>query len=190
MEFVISVTGDPVSALGALQAVMKDDDTFIAVAAGSEKLDGLLDICISAGASRTYRLMDEDFKGSDTWALARIYAAFVGKYSPEMEIMIFSRYSSVLPMLAHLIGVQQFCYVTEIGRDAEGIFVTQDYGDERRKCRVPRGSVISLKEDADFSYEDRSSSISKIEIVDREGLELAKMSVGFPGSRVFAREVC
>mgnify|MGYP000867915849 CR=1 FL=1 len=190
MEYVLSVTGDPASALGALQAVMKNDDTLIAVAIGAEKLDDTLNTCISAGASRTYRLMDEDFKGSDTWALARIYAAFVQKYSPEMELMIFSRYSSALPMLAHLIGVQQFCYVTEIASDAEGIIVTQDYGDERRKCRVPRGSVISLKENTQFSYEDKSASASKIENIDREGLELAEMSVGFRGSRVFAREVC
>ncbi|MGE0015622.1 MAG: hypothetical protein AB7S83_05535 [Candidatus Methanomethylophilaceae archaeon] len=190
MDYVLFVTGSPDSALGMLQSVMQDGDTFSAAAVGGEKLDKMLNVCISAGASETYRLMDKGFMGSDTWALARIYAAFVGKYRPGAEALIFARYSSAMPMLAHLIRAQQFCYVTEIARDAEGMIVTQDYGDEKRKCRVPPGSVISLKEDVQIPFQDKSASTSDIEILGRDDLELAEKSVGLYGSRVFIREVC
>ncbi len=190
MDYVLFVTGGPESALGMLQSFMQDGDTFSVAAIGGEKLDEMLNICISAGASEAYRLMDKSFIGSDTWALARIYAAFVGKYSPGAEALIFARYSSAMPMLAHLLRAQQFCYVTEIARDDEGMIVTQDYGDENRKCRVPPGSFISLKEDVKFPFQDKSASISDVIILGREDLELAEMSVGSCGSRVFEREVC
>lgn len=190
MEYVLSVTGDPASAIGALQNVMQDGDTFTAVAIGTAKLDGMLNKCISAGSSKTYRLMDESFKGSDSWAMARIYAAFIEKYCNDAESIIFTRYSTTLPMLAHLIAAQQFCYVSDMGRDDDGLYVVQDYGDEKRRCRVPRGSVISFKEDFESKYEDKGASSSEIKVIGREPLELAERSVGFAGSRVFAREVC
>lgn len=190
MDHVLFVTGNPGPALGVLQSLIQDGDTFSAVAIGGDKLDDMLKTCTSAGASGIYRLMDEGFMGSDTWALARIYAAFVGKYSPDAETFIFARHSSAMPMLAHLIRAQQFCYVTEIVRDAEGIVATQDYGDERRICRVPRGSVISLKDDLQIPFERKSARTPDVKILGREDIELAERSVGFCGSRVLAREVC
>jgi electron transfer flavoprotein beta subunit len=190
MDYVLFVTGGPDSALGMLQSVMQEGDTFSAVAIGGEKLDEILDTCISAGASETYRLMDKAFIGSDTWALARTYAAFAGKYHPGAEALIFARYSSAMPMLAHLIRAQQFCYVADMERDDLGMIVTQDYGDDRRRCRVPSGSVISLKEGVDIPFQDKGASTSDVRILGLEDLELAEMSVGSFGSRVFEREVC
>lgn len=187
MEYVISVIGDPTSAIGTTQSLMVEKDTLTAISIGSDKLNEMLGICITGGAEKVYRLMDEDFVGSDTWALSRIYAAFVGKYCPDMHLMIFSCYSSAMPMLAHLLKVQQFCYVTEIGKDDDGIFVIQDYGDEIRRCRVPPGSIISLGEKVDIPYSKKSSD-TKIEVLGREDLELAESSVGFKGARV--KEVC
>lgn len=189
MEYVISVMDDPASAIGAAQSLMAEEDTLTAIAAGSDKLNEILEKCIFGGARKVYRLMDKDFIGSDTWAMSRIYAAFIGKYCPDMSIMIFSRYSSIMPMLAHLLKAQQFCYVTEIGKDDEGIFAVQDYGDESRRCRVPPGSIISLADKVKIPFSERSSD-TKIEVLGREALELAISSVGFKGSRVLVKEVC
>lgn len=187
MDYVISVIGDPSSAIGAAQSLMAKGDALTAISIGSDKLDEMLGTCISGGAKKAYRLMDKDFMGSDTWAMSRIYAAFIGKYCPDMHLMIFSCYSSTMPMLAHLLKAQQFCYVTEIGQDDDGIFVIQDYGNEVRRCRVPTGSIISLADKIKIPY-SKISSEAKIEVLGREKLELAISSVGFKGSRV--KEVC
>lgn len=187
MEYVISVIGDPASAIGAAQSLMVEEDTLTAISIGSDKLNEMLEICISGGAKNAYRLMDKDFMGSDVWALSRIYAAFVGEYCPDMHLMIFSCYNSTMPMLAHLLKAQQFCYVTEIGKDEEGIFVTQDYEGEVRRCRVPVGSIISLADKVNIPY-SKINSDAKIKVLGREDLELAEKSVGFKGARV--KEVC
>ncbi len=189
MEYVISVLGDPASAIGTAQSLMVEEDVLTAVSIGSDKLDEMLRACISGGAKKVYRLMDKDFMGSDTWAVSRIYAAFIGKYCPDMHIMIFSCYSPTMPMLAHLLGAQQFCYVTEIGKDDEGIFVVQDYDGEVRRCRVPSGSIVSLLDKVGIPYSKMDSDV-KIEVLGREDLELAVNSVGFKGSRVLVKEVC
>ena len=189
MDYVISVIGDPSSAIGAAQSLMAKGDALTAISIGSDKLDEMLGTCISGGAKKAYRLMDKDFMGSDTWAMSRIYAAFIGKYCPDMHLMIFSCYSSTMPMLAHLLGVQQFCYVTEIGKDDEGIFVVQDYDGEIRRCRVPYGSIVSLTNKMEIPYSKMNPDV-KIEVLGRENLELAVNSVGFKGSRVLVKEVC
>ncbi len=189
MEYVISVMDDPASAIGVAQSLMFEEDTLTAIAVGSDKLNEVLGTCISGGAEKAYRLMDKDFMGSDTWAMSRIYAAFIGKYCPDMHLMIFSRYSTTMPMLAHLLKAQQFCYVTEIGQDDDGIFAVQNYGDEVRKCRVPPGSLISFADNIEAPYSKKSSD-AKIEVIGRESLELAEGSVGFKGSRILAKEVC
>lgn len=189
MEYVISAVGDPDSALGAAQMLLSEGDTMTALAVGNEKRDDVLETCISGGAVKAYRLMDRDFMGSDTWALSRIYAAFIGKYSPDMQIMIFTGYDPIVPMLAHLMKVQQFCYVVEVGRDGEGIFVRQDYGDEMRKCRVPVGSIIAMAEEIDIPYSEKKGDV-EIEVLGRTDLELAENSVGIKGSRVVKKEVC
>lgn len=189
MEYVISVAGDPSSAIGVAQSLMSEKDSLISVTMGAEKSNPLLEECISGGASKAYRIMDRDFMGSDSWVLSRIYAAFLQEYCPEAELMIFSRFSSVVPMLAHLMQVQQFCYVTEIGRDEDGIYVTQDYDGEKRRCRVPAGSVISLSEDLSMDYSKKDSK-AEIEVLGRKELKLAEFSVGVKGSRIVTLGVC
>ncbi|HKM09909.1 MAG TPA: hypothetical protein VJX93_05450 [Candidatus Methanomethylophilaceae archaeon] len=189
MEYVISAVSNPDSALGATQTLTSEGDTVTALAVGTEKKDDLLETCISGGAANAYRLMDQDFMGSDTWALSRIYAAFIGKYCPDMQLMIFTSYDPIVPMLAHLMKIQQFCYVTEVGRDDEGIFVKQDYGDEIRKCRVPAGSIISMGDGVNIQYSEKEVD-TEIMVLGRKDLELAKNSVGIQGSRVIKKEVC
>lgn len=189
MEYVISVTDNPSSAIGFVQSIMRDDDALISVAMGNERLDPFLEECISGGASRAFRIMDRDFMGSDSWVLSRIYAAFIEEYCSDMELMVFSRYSSTVPMLAHLLQVQQFCYVTEIGRDDEGIYAIQDYDGNIRKCRVPKGSVVCLAEEADMPYSKKDSNAG-IEIIGRKELKLAEFSVGIRGSRIITLGAC
>lgn len=189
MEYVISVAGDPSSALGSLQSIMGDDDTLACVAMGTEKLEPLLNECISGGASRAFRIMDQDFMGSDSWVLSRIYTAFIGEFCPEMGLIVFSGYSSTVPMLAHLLQVQQFCHVIELERDDEGIYAIQDYDGEIRKCRVPLGSVVSMAEGASVSYSKKDTD-AEIEVIGRIELKLALPSVGIRGSRIITLGAC
>lgn len=189
MEYVISVSGDPSSAIGAAQSLIGENDTLISVAMGPERMNPVLEETVSGGASKAFRIMDPDFMGSDSWVLSRIYAAFTDEYCKDLGLIIFSRFSSVVPMLAHLLQVQQFCYVKEIGRDDGGIYAIQDYGGEERKCRVPKGSVISLAEDASIPYSEKNSD-AKVEVIGRKELKLAELSVGIRGSRVVTVGEC
>lgn len=189
MEYVISVAGDPSSAIGAAQLLMGEDDTLVSVAMGPERMNPVLEETVSGGASKAFRIMDPEFMGSDSWVLSRIYAAFVDEYCNGPGLIIFNKFSSVVPMLSHLLQVQQFCYVREIGRDDGGIYVIQDYGGEERKCRVPEGSVISLAEGASMPYSKKDSDAA-IEVIGRKELKLAEPSVGIRGSRVVTVGEC
>ena len=108
---------------------------------------------------------------------------------PERGLIVFSGYSSTVPMLAHLLQVQQFCYVTEIGRDNEGIYAIQNYDGDTRKCRVPVGSVVSMAEDVRIPYSKKESD-AEIEVVGRKELKLALPSVGIRGSRIITLGAC
>ncbi|MGI6472461.1 MAG: hypothetical protein ACOX1N_05305 [Candidatus Methanomethylophilaceae archaeon] len=189
MEYVISVADDPSSAIGAAQSLMGEKDSMISLAIGPERLNPLLEECKSGGASKTFRIMDRDFMGSDSWVLSRIYAAFIDEYCSDAGLIIFSRYSSAVPMLSHLLQVQQFCYVREIGRDDVGIYVIQDYDGVERKCRVPAGSVVSLAENVSIPYSKKDSD-AEIEVIGRKELKLAEFSVGIKGSRIITLGEC
>ncbi len=189
MEYVISVSGNPSSAIGAAQSLMEENDTLISVAMGPERMNPIIEECVSGGASKAFRIMDPDFMGSDSWVLSRIYAAFTGEYSSDTALIIFDRYSSAVPMLSHLLQVQQFCYVREIGRDEGGIYVVQDYDGEKRRCRVPPGSVVALAEDVSIPYSKKDSE-AEIEVIGRSQLKLAEFSVGIMGSRIVTLGEC
>ena len=93
---------------------------------------------------------------------------------------------AVGPVAAQL-GVQQFAYTEELTRDGDEFIAVQDYGDTRRTCRVPRGSVVS------FGAVDPNGSLPtisgylrargmEVHEVDRVAIGLGVYSVGLKGS--------
>jgi electron transfer flavoprotein alpha/beta subunit len=89
--------------------------------------------------------------------------------------------------VARLLDVQQFCYTDSLTIEGDCFVAVQDYGDTRRACRVPKGSVIS------FSSLDLRGALptargymdslgKEIITLDRVALGLGLYSVGGKGS--------
>ena len=186
MKFLLIVSDNPSGGLSAIKSISGEGDVLVSAALGTEKLNGSLKKCLDSGASEAYRIMDGDFLGSDTWAVSRIYAAFVEEFASDADLIIFDGYSSAGPSLAHLIQAQQFCYVTEIKRKDGRISAVQDYGDEKRECAVPKKSVLALvKNDTEPNV---SAEDGRIKVLSRCDIGLAEYSVGAKGSKITVSE--
>lgn len=186
MKFLLVLSENPSGGLSVANPVLREGDTFVAAALGAEKLNGFLKKCLDSGASEAYRIMDDDFVGSDTWAVSRIYAAFIDTFAPDADLIVFDGYSSAVPSLAHLIQTQQFCYVTEIKRNGGKFTVIQDYGDEKRECVVPKKSVLALNKNS--NEESSAAEDGRIKVVSRCDIGLAEYSVGAKGSKITVTE--
>ena len=99
---------------------------------------------------------------------------------------IFYMKGAVSEVAAQL-GVQQFAYTESLSRTDDGLVAVQDYGDVRRTCSVPKGSVVSFGSvDPNGTLVSISDYLSAqdrvVEEVDRIAIGLGLYSVGLKGS--------
>jgi electron transfer flavoprotein beta subunit len=172
---------------------LKSGGSVIAVTMGPPQARGALLRCLELGADKAYLISDRAFAGSDAYATSKALSAFIIKYVPDCDLILCGKQASdgdtaeVPAELAYMLGVQQFCYAEEIAA-GDGIRVLQNYGDERRVCTVPPGSVISVSKGEKNprlpSVNDYLRAIgADITIVDRASLGLDDGSVGVKGSK-------
>lgn len=180
------------SALSYILSLRKDDDEVIVVTMGPPSAEKALRRCIALGADSAVLLSDPAFAGADTYATARVLAAYVTKYACDADLIVFGRQTidggtgQVPSEVARMIGLQAFSYVT--GMDVgEIITVVQDYGDMERVCEVPNGSTVSF---GDVDVVSQLPSVndvirgmnSDITVLNRIDLGLGLYSVGLKGS--------
>lgn len=186
---------DPYSehALELALRIKSEADKITAVTMGPGQAESALRRCLEIGADEAYLLSDRAFAGADVFATARTLSAFVRLYVPDCDLLFFGKQSmdgstgQTPAEVAEMLGVEQFYYVTSVEFYEDGFKVVQDYGDEIRTCRVPKGSVISVSEG---DVNRRLPSISRyletsrkeITILDRIALGLGNYSVGTKGS--------
>lgn len=181
-------------ALTRIVGIRGDGDRITAVCMGPSSAEDALRRCLYLGADDAYLLSDQAFAGSDVFATCRVLSAFITRFAPDADLLVFGRQAidgdtgQVPGELAQMMDVQQSYYVTDVSVEADGFMVTQDYGDMVRVCKVPRGSVVSF---ADVDPNGHLPSISDviraqdktIEVLDRVALGLGLYSVGLKGSR-------
>ena len=191
MEFVVALSSsaDPSTspALSAALTLRKEGDSVTAVSMGTAKAVPVLKACVAYGADSAFLLSDPDFAGSDTHAVSRILQAFLCKHC-EGDFLVFMEESSspyptfaVPGRLAGLLGAQQFYYVDSVSRDGPNFYCSQDYGDMKRTCSVPIGSVVFMKSAVALLPEPGEER--EPETMDRIALGLGAYSVGKLGSR-------
>ena len=181
------------SALAQVLRLKGEGDTVAAVSMGPDKASAALRRCIELGADEAYLLCDRAFAGADTWATARALAAFANKFEPDADLYAFGRQAidgdtgQVPYEFAALMSRQQFAYVDSLERDGDGFAASQDYESFRRRCRAPRGSVVS------FGTVDPSGCLptaegylrglrADIKVLSRVDVGLGVYSVGLKGS--------
>lgn len=181
-------------ALEAALGLKEPDDTVTVVTMGPPQAEAALRRCLEIGADEAYLLADAAFAGADVHATAKTLSVFVKRVVPDTALVLCGKQAAdgdtgeVPAELAQMLGVPQFCYVTQLRRDGDGFLVTQDYGDEQRDCRVPAGAVLSV---AEGDLNRRLPSIERylavaarpITVLDRVQLMLGAFSVGLKGSR-------
>ena len=186
---------DPYSehALELALRIKSEGDKISVVTMGPDQAESALRRCLEIGADEAYLLSDRAFARADVYATARTLTAFMKSYVPDSDLLFFGKQSmdgstgQTPAEVAEMLGVEQFYYVTSVGKDENGFTAVQDYGDEIRTCRVPKGSVLSVSE-GDINR--RLSSISRylemsqkeITVLDRIALGLGNYSVGTKGS--------
>ncbi len=186
---------DPYSehALELALKVREDGDKITVVTMGPGQAESALRRCLEIGADEAYLLTDRAFAGADVYATARTLASFAKRYVSDSDLLLFGRQSmdgstgQTPAEVAEMLGREQFYYVTSLERDGNGFTVVQDYGNEIRTSKVPKGSVLSVSE-GDINR--RLPSISRylemsqreIIVLDRIVLGLGNYSVGSKGS--------
>ena len=180
-------------ALTRMLEMRSGDDEVIVFTMGPPQAGDALVKCLELGADEAYLITDRAFAGADVWATARALTAFILKFVPDADLYVFGRQAidgdtgQVPYEVAAQLGVQQFAYTEELTRDGDGFIAIQDYGDTRRACRVPRGSVVS------FGAVDPNGSLPtisgylrargmEVHQVDRVAIGLGVYSVGLKGS--------
>ncbi len=137
-------------ALRHILALKRDGDTVSAVTMGPGQAAEALRRCIALGADDAYLLTDRDFAGADTWATARVLAAFIRKFACDADLIVFGRQTidgdtgQVPAEVAGLLDVRQFSYAASISVGEDGFTAVQDYGDFLRTSQVPKGSVVAF----------------------------------------------
>ena len=180
-------------ALSRVLELRREGDEVVVFTMGPPQARQALERCLEMGADRAYLLTDRDFAGADVWATARALTAFIIKFVPDADLYVFGRQAidgdtGQVPFeVAAQLGVQQFAYVESLSVSHDGFTAVQDYGDVRRTCSVPRGSVVSFgtvdPNGTLVSISDYLSAGSKVvEEVDRVSIGLGLYSVGLKGS--------
>ena len=137
-------------ALSRVLELRREGDEVVVFTMGPPQARQALERCLEMGADRAYLLTDRDFAGADVWATARALTAFIIKFVPDADLYVFGRQAidgdtGQVPFeVAAQLGVQQFAYVESLSVSHDGFTAVQDYGDVRRTCSVPRGSVVSF----------------------------------------------
>lgn len=137
-------------ALSRILDMAGEEDTVTVYTMGPPQAEEALRRCLDLGADEAFLITDAAFAGSDTWATARALSAFAGRFLGGTDLYVFGRQAmdgdtgQVPYEFAHMVCAQQFAYVDSLETDGDGFLVRQDYGDVRRTCRAPRGSVVSF----------------------------------------------
>ncbi len=160
---------------------------------GPAQAESALRRCLEIGADKAYLLTDRAFAGADVYATSRTLSAFVKKFVPDFDLLLFGKESmdgstgQTSVEVAEMMCCEQFCYVTSVTPEEKGFVVVQDYGDEVRTCRAPKGSAISVSE-GDINRRLPSirkyleASQTEITRLDRVASGLGNYSVGTKGS--------
>lgn len=182
------------SALMNILSMKRDGDTVAVVTMGPPQAEDVLRRCIGLGADDAYLITGRDFAGADTWATARVLAAFIERYERDADLYVFGRQAvdgdtgQVPAEVAQLIEAQQFYYTSSLKVSEEGFTAVQDYSAFIRTAKVPRGSVVSFN-DADACGCLQSlagylrGSRADIRVLSRVDLGLGLYSVGSKGSK-------
>lgn len=187
---------DPYSehALELALNLRSEGDSVTVVTMGPPQAAAALRRCLEIGADEAYLLSDRAFAGADTYATSRTLTAFVEKFGECPDLILFGKQAAdgdtaqVPAEVAEMLGADQFYYVIKSEPSGEGFEVIQDYGDEVRTCRAPKGSVLSVSE-GDINRRLPSierylkASEMEIKVLDRIALGLGNFSVGNKGSR-------
>ncbi|MCQ2084839.1 MAG: electron transfer flavoprotein subunit beta/FixA family protein [archaeon] len=187
---------DPYSehALETAVSLKKEGDLIVAVTMGPDQAQSALRRCLEIGADEAYLLSDRAFAGADVHATARTLSAFVEKFAADASLIMFGKQAAdgdtaqVPAEVAEMLGREQFCYCVSVNAEDDHFVTVQDYGDERRTCRAPMGSVVSVSE-GDINRRLPSiarfieASEAEIKRLDRIALGLGNFSVGMNGSR-------
>lgn len=180
-------------ALSRILSMKSEGDDVVVFSMGPQQAEQALRRCLELGADSAYLISDRAFAGADVWATVRTLTAFILKFVPDADLYVFGRQAidgdtgQVPYGVAAQLGVQQFAYTESIEADGDGFKAVQDYGDVRRTCRVPRGSVVS------FGSVDPNGILptiagylvgsgKEIQVVDRIAVGLGLYSVGLKGS--------
>ena len=180
-------------ALARVLEMRREEDEVVVFTMGPRQARQALVRCLEMGADRAYLISDRDFAGADVWATARTLTAFIMRFVPDSDLYVFGRQAidgdtgQVPYEVAAQLGVQQFAYVESLEASDGGLTAVQDYGDVRRTCSVPKGSVVSFgsvdPNGTLFSISDYLSAASKEVVeVDRVAVGLGLYSVGLKGS--------
>ena len=180
-------------ALTRLLEMRSGDDEVIVFTMGPPQAGDALVKCLELGADEAYLITDRAFAGADVWATARALTAFILKFVPDADLYVFGRQAidgdtgQVPYEVAAQLGVQQFAYTESLSRTDDGLVAVQDYGDVRRTCSVPKGSVVSFGSvDPNGTLVSISDYLSaqdrEVEEVDRIAIGLGLYSVGLKGS--------
>ena len=180
-------------ALSKVLDLRSEGDEVIVFTMGPPQARDALVKCLELGADEAYLLTDRSFAGADVWATARALTAFILRFVPDADLYVFGRQAidgdtgQVPYEVAAQLGAQQFAYAEDLVLDGDGFRAVQDYGDVRRVCRVPKGSVVSF---GSVDPNGRLPTISgylrargmEVREVDRVSIGLGVYSVGLKGS--------
>ena len=180
-------------ALSRVLSMRCEGDEVIVYTMGPPQARQALVRCLEMGADRAFLLTDRDFAGADVWATARTITAFLLRHIPDADVYVFGRQAidgdtgQVPYEVAAQLGVPQFAYTESLSRTDDGLVAVQDYGDVRRTCSVPKGSVVSFGSvDPNGTLVSISDYLSaqdrEVEEVDRIAIGLGLYSVGLKGS--------
>ncbi len=181
-------------ALRSVLEMEQDGDSVSVVTMGPPQAESALRRCLELGADEAFLITSRDFAGADTWATSRVLAAFISRFACDADLIVFGRQATdgdtgqVPYQTAGMLDVQQFAYVTDLKAVEDGFEAVQDYSDNIRAVKVPRGSVVAFANaDPNGTFPTVSGWLSargkEITTVDRVALGLGLYSVGLKGSK-------
>ncbi|MDR2846004.1 MAG: electron transfer flavoprotein subunit beta/FixA family protein [Candidatus Methanoplasma sp.] len=181
-------------AMDVASRLKKDGDIITAVTMGPPQAKEALFRTIELGADEAYLLSDRSFAGADVHATVAALTAFVGKYAQDYDLILCGKQAAdgdtaeVPAETAEVLGVQQFCYAENISIEGDSFVIEQNYGDEMRTVRAPKGSVVSVsKGDVNRRLPSITDYLRATEVeiktLDRSAIGIEPGYVGSKGSK-------
>lgn len=146
-------------------------DSVIAVSIGGEMSAGVLHRCLELGADEAVLLRDPLFAFADGGALSQVARRYVGIREPDLVLFGDGDTGTMPAEVAAMTCAQQFYYTVSLDRCAHGFIVMQDYGDEKRECFVPPGSVLSFP----GAVDERPSAFGNITVLGASDIGLTSV---------------